>query len=103
MYTHLQNVLPNVKFMTHVGMEAALRKMEDKDLVIIDEADVQLIDKLCDLPEKSCKVIAMSATSVSKSDGIEAEYLAKLGFIVLDSGIKPPFNLDKPLLPIKLE
>ena len=45
--------------------------MTKADLLILDEADWHLLDKICDLPKESYGVLAMTATEVGSQNGNE--------------------------------
>ena len=96
-YDNLKRFMPNAEVELYVGMEGAVKVMQSNDLMIIDEADYQLIDLLNEMPDKNCKVIAMSATSFRNEGGLEEDYLKWLNFKVYDSFIEKRFSPDDPL------
>lgn len=75
---------------TTLGITEAVRQMTKSDLLILDESDYHLLDKVEDLP-KSCGVFAMTATDVSTVGGNEKARLDQLKIVLNDSLIPPSF------------
>ena len=69
----------------------------DKTLIVCDEVDDLLIDKLVTLP-RSQYVIGFSATAVSDLKTAESDYLSMLGYKVFDSLI--PRQQDESVIEI---
>ena len=76
---------------TTLGITDAVRQMTKSDLLILDESDYHLLDKVEDLPKQSCGVFAMTATDVSTVGGNEKARLDQLKFVINDSLIPPSF------------
>ena len=67
----------------------------DDELVILDEADQLLLDKLLYLKAKFC--IGLTATPFAKLEGVEGDYLNEdLKFKVYDSGIVSKVRSAEP-------
>ena len=83
-----------------VGFDDAVNDMGKDDLLILDEADWHLLDKLSDLPKKCYGVLAMTATDVGNLQGNEKKLLDMLKIQTFDSKIKGSFDASKPLVEI---
>ena len=64
-----------------VGMEEAQKVCDTSTLLLLDEADVELIDH-AKKPPPAAAILAMSATDATEGTGYEAHYLKKIGFNV---------------------
>ena len=56
---------------TTLGITESVKQMTKSDLLILDESDFHLLDKVEDLPKQSCGVFAMTATDVTSAGGNE--------------------------------
>ena len=63
MYEKMVSLL-NIQVHTSVGIDNTVKEMTKDDLLILDEADWHLLDKISDLPKSSYGIIAMTATEV---------------------------------------
>ena len=56
--------LLHINVHTSVGFDESVMNMTKDDLLILDEADWHLLDKIIDLPKSCYGIIAMTATEV---------------------------------------
>ena len=96
MYEKMARLL-NIQVHTLVGIDETVMSMTKDDLLILDEADWHLLDKICDLPMTSYGVIAMTATEVGNQYGVEKKRLDTLRITIHDSKIPANFDVDQVL------
>ena len=89
--------LLNIQVHTSVGINKTVMNMTKDDLLILDEADWHLLDKISDLPMNSYGVIAMTATEVGNQYGVEKKRLDTLRITIHDSKIPANFDVDQVL------
>ena len=79
-----------------------MKKISQKDLLILDEADWHLFDERIDLP-KTYGILAMSATQAGIKGGNEERLLSNLKFQIIDSEIVGSIDWETPLEVLDLE
>ena len=77
-----------------------VNKIKKDTLLILDEGDWYLLDKIGKLPNTFHGIIALTATVVGIDGGNEIAYLKQEGFQMNDSKIPPNFDPEEILLPI---
>ena len=77
-----------------------MNKIKKDTLLILDEGDWYLLDKIGKLPNTFYGIIALTATVVGIDGGNEIAYLKQEGFQMNDSKIPPNFDPEEILLPI---
>lgn len=92
MYAKLSSVL-RTRINLSVGLtDDARRKIKKDTLLILDEGDWYLLDKIGELPKNSYGIIALTATVVGIVNGNEMKWLNQLNFQMNDSKIPPNFD-----------
>ena len=97
------SILLGIKIHLSIGIDEATQKMLRTDLLILDEADWHLFDKLSNLPAACYGILAMTATDVTKKGGNEQSLLEKLKFEVCDSKIYGGVTIDTEVKVIDLD
>jgi len=80
-----------------------VKKIKKDTLLILDEGDWYLLDKIGKLPKTSYGIIALTATTVGIKNGNETMLLEQLGFKMNESKIPPNFDPDLSLKTISDE
>ena len=103
-YESLKRLLPDKQIEIQIGIDSdKIKKLGKADYLVIDEADDLILDKLCDLSDACCKILAMSATPICGEATAEKEYLDLLNFKIFDSEIANRIDSEKELNEISLE
>ena len=91
----LQRSMPHCKVKQTLNLQAKSVEIDEKTIVIIDEADDYIIDRRLPIPEKA-RVLCLSATDFGRVDSKEQEYIKFLKLTVTDSKIPNPLDSDDP-------
>lgn len=85
--------MPHVNIITETDVSKVKDQMDNKTIVIIDEADEYILDRQETLPEEP-RVLCLSATDFGRNDSVERKYADFLGLKVIDSRIPNALESD---------